>query len=89
MISGEFLMKRLIYTLPALFALLASVSTELGAQITTYRDSAEFDDDFARLRDVDFEELYSMTLDHVTYRSPAPLWVYAVDDEFWEYTDNL
>ena len=30
-----------------------------------------------------------MTLDHVTYRSPGPLWVYAVDDEFGEDTDNL
>jgi hypothetical protein len=42
----------------------------LQAQIAVYRDSSEFDDSHARLRDIDFEDVYSLTLQRITFRNP-------------------
>ncbi len=57
---------RLLLILIALVALTGTA----GAQITIYQDSSSFDDAFARLREIDFEDVYSATVQRVTFRNP-------------------
>lgn len=63
-----------------LFGLLLLAQATAGAQITVYRDSSGFDDRYGRLRDIDFEDLYSVTLDRVTIRTPWGLNAMAFPD---------
>ena len=76
-----------------LFALLALVgigSEVATGQITTYQDSTEFDDDFGRLRDIDFEDLYGLTVDRIRIRNPYAIESLAVPDSQGNPTsDNI
>jgi hypothetical protein len=61
-------MKSLRSLLLILAALLCAGTMQ--AQITRYSDSSSFDDSFARLREVDFEDVYSVTIERITIRNP-------------------
>jgi hypothetical protein len=50
------------------------------AQITVYRDSSQFDDAFARLREIDFEDSYSVTIDRILFRNPYGLHCLGIED---------
>lgn len=63
-----------------LFGLLLLAHSAAGAQITVYRDSSGFDNRYGRLRDIDFEDLYSVTLDRVMIRTPWGLNAMAFPD---------
>ncbi len=63
-----------------LLGLLLLAYAPAGAQITVYRDSSGFDERYGRLRDIDFEDLYSVTLDRVTIRTPWGLNAMAFPD---------
>jgi hypothetical protein len=77
------------YLLGLAFCALSSISA--NAQITTYRDSTEFDDAFGQLRDIDFEDVYSVTLQRITFRNPWGLHSMASEDpdEFGNYPDSV
>lgn len=59
------------------------------AQIVSYHDSAAFDDDHGRLRDIDFEDLFAVTVDHMTVRNPYGLHTLAMYDSLFEPTDDI
>jgi hypothetical protein len=67
-IYNSTVMKRRRFLLLILAALLCAGTMQ--AQITHYSDSSSFDDAFARLREIDFEDVYSVTLERITIRNP-------------------
>ena len=61
-----------------------------SAQITVHRDSTGFDDAHARLREIDFEDFYSVTVQRILFRNPWGLHAMAVEyaDEEGNYPDT-
>jgi hypothetical protein len=66
-----------LYRLLVLF--FVGLVASADAQITIYRDSADFDDVHGRLREIDFEDVYSTTVDGILFRNPYGL--HAMTDE--------
>ena len=71
-------MNRTRYILLLIVGLLLGSSA--SAQMTIRRDSAGFDDAHGRLREIDFEDFYSVTVDRILYRNPWGLHAMAVED---------
>jgi hypothetical protein len=81
-------MNRTRYFLLLLFGIL--VGSSASAQITFHHDSTDFDDAHARLREIDFEDFYSVTVDRILFRNPWGLHAMAVEnpDENGNYPDT-
>lgn len=68
---------------------LAFAAQRATGQITIYQDSARFDNDYARLRDIDFEDVYAVTVDRMTIRNPYGLHTMSMYDSLGEPTSDL
>ncbi|MGE3801187.1 MAG: hypothetical protein AB7H80_09220 [Candidatus Kapaibacterium sp.] len=71
-------MKRVV--LLVLTAILGLSGEFVSAQIISYQDSTSFDDDFGRLREIDFEDMYGVTVDRMKIRNPYALQSLAIPD---------
>lgn len=74
--------RRLLLT--ALFLLSTTIAAQ--AQLAIYRDSTTFDDAFGRLRDIDFEDVYSTTVQNILFRNPYGL--HTITDEYPDEEGN-
>jgi hypothetical protein len=86
MLTPQTVMSMKLHPILLLFCLFgAAVSAQ--AQITIQRDSSDFDEIHGRLREIDFEDVYSVTVDNILFRNPWGL--HAMTDELPDAEGNF